>query len=221
MKIKKVNLLGDSITWGYAPITGERLLNNYGEVLKKKLNLERLNNYGINSSTLADEKNAVEPMCLRYKQMNDEADMVIVFGGTNDYGRDEFFISLGNISDTNISTVYGALKEICSGLKEKYPHAILLFVTPLQRAIIENGCNLKYAKTLKNNLGYTLEDVSNAIKEVCQTYKIDVFDLYQECDINTNEDCLRYLPDGLHPTEEYHGILAEKIVNFIEERYGG
>lgn len=33
-------------------------------------------------------------------------------------------------------------------------------------------------------------------------YEIDVFDLYQECEINTTENCLKYLPDGLHPTEE-------------------
>lgn len=219
MKIKKVNILGDSITWGYEPITGEKLARSYSELLKEKLNLEVLNNYGINSSTLASGENAFEPMCLRYKQMEDEADLVIVFGGTNDYGRDDFSVKLGNKKDTDITTVYGALKEICAGLKQKYPNAKLLFVTPLQRGFLENDCKLKYATKAKNKLGYTLGDVRNAIKEVCQMYEIDVFDLHKICGIDTKEECLKYLPDGLHPTEEYHKILANKFVKFINENY--
>lgn len=217
MKIKKVNILGDSITWGYAPMTGEKLTRNYSELLKEKMSLEVLNNYGINSSTLASGENAFEPMCLRYKQMEDDVDLVIVFGGTNDYGRDDFCVKLGNKEDTDITTVYGALREICVGLKQKYPNTNLLFITPLQRAFLEKDCKLKYATKVKNKLGYTLEDVRNAIKEICQMYEIDVFDLYEECGIDTKEDCLKYLPDGLHPTEEYHQILAEKIVEYINE----
>lgn len=49
-------------------------------------------------------------------------------------------------------------------------------------------------------------------------YEIDVFDLYEECGIEKTEDVLKYLPDGLHPTEEYHEILAKKIAKFIEEK---
>ena len=219
MKIKKVNILGDSITWGYAPMTGEKLLHSYAEILKEKLNLQVLNNYGINGSTLASGENAFEPMCLRYSQMEDEADLVIVFGGTNDYGRDDFSVPLGNINNIDFCTLYGALKKICGGLKQKYPSSILFFITPLQRALIENDCHLKYATKLKNQRGYTLEDVRIAIKEVCEMYEIDVFDLYEECEINTKKAVLRYLPDGLHPTEEYHEILAGKIVEFIKKKY--
>lgn len=74
---------------------------------------------------------------------------------------------------------------------------------------------MKYATNIKNSLGYSLEDVANAIKEVCRVNNILVFDLYSNCNINTNEDCIKYIPDGLHPTEEYHEILADKIYEYI------
>jgi len=47
-----------------------------------------------------------------------------------------------------------------------------------------------------------------------------VFDLYNNCDINTIEDCIKYIPDGLHSTEEYHKILANKIYNYIIKLWG-
>lgn len=220
MKIKKVNILGDSITWGYAPMTGKKLLHSYAEILKEKLNLQVLNNYGMNGSTLASGENAFEPMCLRYSQMEDEVDLVIVFGGTNDYDPiSERPIILGNQNEKDLKTIYGALHEICRGLKEKYPTAIIFFMTPLKRDDESNYNELELTQNVKNDLGYTLEDIRIAIKEVCKMYEIDVFDLYKECEINTKKEVLRYLPDGLHPTEEYHKILAEKIAEFIEKKY--
>lgn len=210
-----MNILGDSITWGYSPITGEQIERSYSLILKEKLGLKELRNYGINSSILADNQTAFEAMCNRYKNMDDNADIVIVFGGTNDYGRDEFGIELGNITDVDVSTVYGALNNICVGLKQKYPNSFIFFITPLKKAFLDNDCNLKYATNFKNNLEYSLEDVSNAIKEVCGKYNISFFDLYNNCDIYNNEICKKYLPDGLHPTEEYHQILANKIYNYI------
>lgn len=219
MKIEKVNILGDSITWGYLPITGDKLTNCYSELLKKKLNLQELNNYGISGSTLADGEDSFEPMCLRYQQMKEDADLVILFGGTNDYDpMSERPIVLGNIDEESRETIYGALNEICVGLKSKYPKSIIFFITPLKRAYENEKNELDYKINVKNDLGYTLEDVRNAIIEVCGKYQIDVFDLYNECEINTQEDCLKYLPDGLHPTEEYHQILAEKIVEFINKK---
>ena len=212
-----MNILGDSITWGYNPITEKQIERSYSVILKEKLNLKELRNYGINSSTLADNKNAYEPMCNRYKNMDNNADIVAIFGGTNDYGREDFGVKLGKIDDKNTYTVYGALNSMCLGLKQKYPNSVIFFITPLQRAYIDKGCNFKYATNIKNNLGYTLEDVANAIKEVCKINKIFVFDLYNNCDIRTKKDCIKYIPDGLHPTDEYHEILANKINNYIEE----
>ncbi len=214
-KYKTMNILGDSITWGYNPNTGEQIEKNYSILLKERLNLKELRNYGINSSTLADNKISYEPMCNRYKNMDDNADIVAIFGGTNDYGREDFEVQLGKINDLGTATIYGALNNMCIGLKQKYPNSVIFFITPIQRAYIDRGCNFKYATNIKNRLKYSLEDVANAIKEVCKKNNILVFDLYNNCDINTIEDYIKYIPDGLHPTEEYHKILANKIYDYI------
>lgn len=214
-KYKTMNILGDSITWGYNPNTGEQIEKNYSILLKERLNLKELRNYGINSSTLADNKISYEPMCNRYKNMDDNADIVAIFGGTNDYGREDFEVQLGKINDLGTATIYGALNNMCIGLKQKYPNSVIFFITPIQRSYIDRGCNFKYATNIKNRLKYSLEDVANAIKEVCKKNNILVFDLYNNCDINTIEDCIKYIPDGLHPTEEYHKILANKIYDYI------
>lgn len=214
-KYKTMNILGDSITWGYNPNTGEQIEKNYSILLKERLNLKELRNYGINSSTLADNKISYEPMCNRYKNMDDNADIVAIFGGTNDYGREDFEVQLGKINDLGTATIYGALNNMCIGLKQKYPNSVIFFITPIQRAYIDRGCNFKYATNIKNRLKYSLEDVANAIKEVCKKNNILVFDLYNNCDINTIEDCIKYIPDGLHPTEEYHKILDNKIYDYI------
>lgn len=214
-KYKTMNILGDSITWGYNPNTGEQIEKNYSILLKERLNLKELRNYGINSSTLADNKISYEPMCNRYKNMDDNADIVAIFGGTNDYGREYFEVQLGKINDLGTATIYGALNNMCIGLKQKYPNSVIFFITPIQRAYIDRGCNFKYATNIKNRLKYSLEDVANAIKEVCKKNNILVFDLYNNCDINTIEDYIKYIPDGLHPTEEYHKILANKIYDYI------
>lgn len=214
-KYKTMNILGDSITWGYNPSTGEQIKKNYSVLLKERLKLKELRNYGINSSTLADNKISYEPMCNRYKYMDNNADIVVIFGGTNDYGREDFEVKLGMINDLDTSTIYGALNNMCIGLKQKYPNSVIFFITPIQRAYIDRGCNFKYATNIKNSLEYSLQDVVNAIKEVCKMNNILVFDLYNNCDINTIEDCIKYIPDGLHPTEEYHEILANKIYDYI------
>lgn len=214
----KMNLLGDSITWGYTAFTCEQMKQSYPNIIKERMNLKELRNYGVNSSTLASGMNGYEPMCERYKQMDIDADIVGVFGGTNDFGNEEVQTQLGNSNTADISTIYGAIKEICVGLKNMYPNAFIFFVTPLQRAYLDKGCNLQYATNEMNDKGFTLKDVSNAIKQTCYNYEIAVFDLYQECDINTNEDCFKYLPDGIHPSEEYHRILAMKMEEFIKSQ---
>lgn len=214
-KYKTMNILGDSITWGYNPSNGEQMKKNYSNLLKERLNLKEVRNYGINSSTLADNKISYEPMCNRYKYMDNNADIVVIFGGTNDYGREDFEVKLGKKNDLDTSTIYGALNNMCIGLKQKYPNSVIFFITPIQRAYIDKGCNFKYSTNTKNSLDYSLQDVANAIKEVCKKNNILVFDLYNDCNINTIEDCKKYIPDGLHPTEEYHKILADKIYDYI------
>lgn len=209
-KIKNMNILGDSITYGTSPYNDEKLENTYVSFLKEMMQLENVKNYGINGSTISDNS-GYEPMCIRYEKMDNNSDIIIVFGGTNDFDYTE--AELGNLDSSDKSTVYGALKILINGLKIEFPGALILFITPLPRDSRE--------KDRVNKRGYKLKDIAKAIVEVCELNNIYVFDLYNNCtELEEVEVFKKYIPDGIHPTEEYHKILANKIYNFIKNMGG-
>ncbi len=209
MKPVKMNCLGDSITYGYLNEQGDAMEKSYPILLKEILKLDIVRNYGINGSTIADGEN---PMYIRYQDMNDEADIVSVLAGTNDFGREEIAISpLGTNKDKQGNTVYGALNILCRGLKEKYPKAFLFFMTPLR-------CE---GDTIPNQYGYTLEDVKKAIEEICANHEIPVLDLYTEGDFFPEKQWFfeKYCVDGWHPNQRFvEEILTNKIADFIKSQ---
>lgn len=204
----KMNCLGDSITYGYLNEDGDAMEKSYPVLLKEILNFHTVRNYGINGSTIADGEN---PMYIRYKEMVDDADIVSVLAGTNDFGRTEVEISpLGIMGDKNGNTVYGALDILCKGLKEKYPESFIFFMTPLH-------CG---GDKIPNKYGYTLKEVKNAIKEVCSKYEIPVLDLYDTVTFEPeNEKFLKeYCVDDWHPNQRFiKEVLSNEIADFVKK----
>lgn len=101
------------------------------------------------------------------------------------------------------------------GLREKYGDNVL-FITPSKEANEEY--NLPYSFPNRNKNGVSLADVVQIIKEVVIPYGFLVYDLYSnQYEINSKKDFEKYMPDGIHPTEEYHEILANKIYDFLQE----
>ena len=86
---KKVWFLGDSITEGVGTSCAEA---RFSEVLKKNANLGEIRNYGISATRIARQQGLGEnadfvdlnSFCERFDQMEDGADVIVVFGGTND-----------------------------------------------------------------------------------------------------------------------------------------
>lgn len=110
--------LGDSITYGFIPRNYEGYpgqLNSYAKLTAEALEMT-FENYGINGSTMAyhSERN---PMCMRYNDLPNDADVITVMGGTNDIRNG---IVLGTMEDRDDSTFYGALHVIYGGLYKKY-----------------------------------------------------------------------------------------------------
>ena len=206
----KMNCLGDSITYGYIPDSGAQMAAPFPIQVKHILGLKESRNYGISGSTLAVNSGNFDPMCVRYANMDNDADIVCLFGGTNDYGRGIITPTLGDITDTSDGTVYGALNIIAEGLIGKYPKAFIFFITPLRRA----------DKTGDNAGGYDLEDVANAIKEVAHKYDLPVLDLYSKGGFHIENATFRSYYGGndkLHPNQAFDTQhLAPMIAKFIE-----
>lgn len=89
LKGKKINFLGDSITEG-AGTSCEAA--RFTCVLKDIAGLSEIRNYGIGGTriarqqTVTNEKHDKNDYCGRFQSMDDDADIIVVFGGTNDYG---------------------------------------------------------------------------------------------------------------------------------------
>lgn len=63
--------------------------------------------------------------------MNEEADVIVVFGGTNDFGHGD--APIGNMNDRTPDTFYGALHCLYENIIRKFSDAFIFVITPLHR----------------------------------------------------------------------------------------
>ena len=117
---KTINFLGDSITQGVGVSALEFV---YPNLIKEKYGLEKANNYGISGTRFAKQtKPSDEPsfdldFCSRVAEMDPDADAVVVFGGTNDFGHGD--APLGCPDDRTKDTFWGACHEL---MRSPAPH---------------------------------------------------------------------------------------------------
>ncbi len=210
--MKKIGFLGDSITYGVGTSNSENNHEGYRfpDLLAKKMNAIPYN-YGVSGTRIAKQTVPIpfEPSAghysLRVDKMESDLDIVVVFGGTNDFGHGD--APLGDMSCRTEDSFYGALHYLLIKLLKKYPKATIVFLTPFHRTGEE---------TMINSYGLRREPLIkyvNAIREVCEYYSVPVLDLYKSSGIQPAIDEIRelYMPDGLHPSD----LGAEKIANML------
>ena len=207
MEIKglKINFLGDSITQGVGVADKENdcfvsiIRNKYGAVCR---------NYGIGGTRIARKTIPSEvsihdkDYCGRFAEMDDDADMIFVFGGTNDFGHGD--ATIGRPTDRTPYTFYGALHTLITGLINKYPKSKICVITPLHRLGEEKP-------------QFKLIDFVRVVREVAEFYSLPVLDLYANLGVNPQVPIMKetYMPDGLHPNAAGYNLIAEKVVAFI------
>jgi lysophospholipase L1-like esterase len=190
-----ISFLGDSITVGYYSSY------SYADLVCDDMGAVGYN-YGISGNTLAsDEGNG---MVDRYGKMH-SSDVIVVYGGSNDFYND---VVLGSMTSWDKEEFYGALRNLCSGLKAQYPNAHIVFMTPL------HGEFLGMSTSNDNGAGSTMALYVRAIKNVCADYDIPVLDLYDGFAIN-GDNYEEYTSDGLHPNEKGHKKIAEVLESYI------
>ena len=198
-----MNCLGDSVTRGGGCPT-------YVPALQEILGVKNCRNYGKSGSTICAAREDPLPFVERYSSMDDDADIILVFGGFNDFA---WCSDLGDIDSTDPFTFYGALNTLVVGLQEKYPDAYIFFVTPYKRYDLTLGQVFDDLRESKH--GYSYSDLNDAIKAVGQKHSIHVLDLFDLLEIDENSTT-----DGLHPTEDFaNNVLAPTIAQFIKDNY--
>lgn len=194
---KNINVIGDSIANGMGST------KEWKSYIKDYTGANAIRNYGVNGSTISEYANA-QPIYTRYLNMDDNAQLVLMWAGTNDCG---YGIPMGSINDNIGTTFYGALNITLEGLINKYPNSAIGVILPMQRADI-----LAHNNNLKN--------YNKAIIEVCNKYSIPYFDAYNNLNIcfpvTIHKTNYSYQQDGLHPNDLAQPIIARKIKSWIE-----
>lgn len=209
----KINFLGDSITEGHGTSGQDKrftsiIADEYGAVCR---------NYGIGGTRIARQKKLSQnerhdkDFMSRVEDMESDADLIVVFGGTNDFGHGD--AAIGTPFDRGEYTFYGALHVLYTSLINKYPESKIVILTPIHRTTEDQ---IHYDG--EGNVAGNLKSYVDIIKEVAEFYSLPVLDLYAAGGLQPRVPVIKekYVPDGLHPNDAGHRILAEKIVRFIE-----
>ena len=206
-----INVLGDSITEGALASSEDK---TFVSTLARLLNC-KVNNYGISGSRIAKQLvPSAEPRFdlffgSRVKDLV-PADLVIVFGGTNDYGHGD--ASIGNIEDKTPDTFYGGMNYLISELLKKYRKEQILFILPLYRINEDDplGDHLRKEATL------SLQGYRDIMSEVLQSNNINYLDIKDNLGRPGEND---HFGDGLHPNDKGHRLIAELLAKYIKAHY--
>lgn len=210
--IKKISFLGDSITEGAG---ASKIENNYVNKVGEKLGVESLN-FGVGGTRIAKQNGDgndryAEYFLLRAKKMPKDADLVFVFGGTNDFGHGD--APIGNINDRTDLTFYGALNNLIEYLIETFGKEKIRFILPLARFDQDNP----FGEGNKKEPSLTLKGYVDIIREVLDEFGIESLDLSDSFSKPLTNKGDRLTVDGLHPNDLGHKIIADKIVEYIQK----
>lgn len=208
---KVYNALGDSITKGINPSNSYQVMtgNRYSDILQRCLKLSKANNYGIEGTTIVHRYDNLG-MVDRYQSMSDDADIISVFGGTNDFGSNS---PMGSVNSGNNNEFKCAFNNLLQGLKKKYPSKKIFVITPTPR-----NDSVFEGKGVNPN-GFKLQDYVNAEVEIAKANGIPVLNLYNgSLGITPNNEAQKnaYMPDGIHPNIDGMYIVSKKILQFID-----
>lgn len=208
----KVNFLGDSITEGAGTTAPEfRFVN----VFARKTGAT-VRNYGIGGTRIGPVRHTMSRnprwdlhYLDRVEGMDVDADLVVIFGGTNDFGHGDGI--LGSFEDEDEYTFYGAMKSLCRRVINRYPTSRIVIMTPLHRAS---------EAVVVNELGLPCRPLSEYVRaerEVAEYFSLPVLDLWSVSGIQPCDPVLRttYTADGLHPNNRGAERIADCLIGFL------
>ena len=208
---KKLVAIGDSMVQGHSLSDADhqtwvsKIAARNGMVHK---------NYGMNGTSLA-YRDVYDGQCkkedstvARYASLDDDADYILIFAGTNDIHN---AIPLGDDNSTDATMFKGALNVLCSGLLKKYPAKKIGFITPYTPGYVDTAWELA-------------PEYVQAIITICGKYNIPVFDNSRDGGIDwlCKEDVDAWtMGDTAHLNEagmEYVSYKYEQFLRDISKR---
>jgi hypothetical protein len=190
---KTINVIGDSYVRNHRRPYQEA----WHYLIAEKYSMT-YNNYGRNGGCIAFDRSREgfgPSMLVRYAQMTDSADYVLVVAGHNDA------VKVGESADS-LAMFADSLSLLCERLIDKYPDAKLAFVTPWN---VERP-------------GF--RQVISKIKDVCASYSIPVFDAASCSGVYVRNENFRrkYFQsanDTAHLNAAGHRLVMNKFEKFL------
>lgn len=197
-----IHFLGDSITEGFYADTKEA---SYVGRFQVQYPNATIRNYGVGGSCISNTCvwNS-EDMRTRAKRMESDADLIVIYGGTNDF---HCMTPLGAPHERTPDTFFGAYNLLLDDLAVRYPSTKIVLCTILPR----------FDETWPERDGRVrvapLAAYVDIIKQIGQMRNLPVIDLF-------NLEAFRepipgdkspLTKDGLHPLNEGHEILFNRI----------
>ena len=209
----KMAVLGDSITEGHGVADKNNL---YFNIVARECGVRELYVDGISGTRFARQTFASEKLrhdkdfLSRIENIDADSDLIVVFGGTNDFGHGD--APIGSPEDKTPYTFCGACNLMCETLIERFPKSQIVFMGPLHREVEDNTCGSDKSEPVA-----TLYEYVDIIKSTTRKYSIPFLDLMAVSGITPKVPVLRelYMPDGLHPNDAGQKKIAERLKYFL------
>lgn len=216
MELKGIKMacLGDSITEGAGVSNRENMFFNR---LQRECGIRALYIDGIGGTRIARQQKPSENQITdlyfasRVDAIDEDCDLVVVFGGTNDFGHGD--APMGTPEDRTVDTFWGACHVLCEKLINRFPKSQIVFMSPLHR---ENEDSPR-GDNKPEPVGI-LSDYVEALHTVTRRFSIPFLDLFQVSGITPKVPVYKtlYMPDGLHPNDAGHERIAQRLKGFLE-----
>lgn len=202
---KKVVFYGDSIT----------AQNKYPVLVKEYYGLNAIN-MGVGGSTIFFRSNSDMSSDTRIDNIPSDADIVIVMGGTNDWGKIQIENELTYSNGFDRTKFKGAIAYIVQHIQAQCPNAKIIWCTTIggqneTRATSSPTIQYLPQKDMFGQSGYTFR---NAEIEVCNILGIEVCDTWS-CGINGN-NAYTMIGDTVHPTDAGAKLIANYIIGHLK-----
>lgn len=210
---RRIAFLGDSITAGCSATKPELTYTSLvGQMSGCEVDVYGAGGTRIARQTTPSEEPAYDEDFLRRAEGMKAADLVFVFGGTNDYGHGD--APLGDLQSTDVHTFCGAVRSLAEYLIGRYGKGNLCFLLPLWRYDEDNPRGEFGAQPAERP---SLKEYVRAEAAVLRDMGIPYINLRDTFPAPETNAPSAYYADGLHPTDRGHRLLAECVMKYLTE----
>lgn len=190
-----LTVLGDSIT----DQRNHYAHKWYYQWLAEWLAIPTITNLGLSGSTIAQP---YEPMVERWQAIPATTDLLLIYAGVNDFGRN---VPLGQLTDQTTTTFYGALQQLLGSITQRYPQTMVYFISHV-------AIGTAFFPAV-NQEGYQQQDYEAAIAQVTALFGVQHISLFHESTLSfaDTQQAVALSLDSLHPNDAGHKKIAQLL----------